>query len=542
MNLRSLLCAALLMALCLYGVVRPAAAQAQVRVWLGPNAVTNLDPVSLAKEDYAARDLAENLFVGLVRYSRGTFEPLLAKRWEVSADGLTWTFQLRTDIQWMRLNATTGKPEAVRPVTPGDFLYGIRRACDQAAPNPAGPAIFVIAGCATINNANPVQVNDIFITRNLKIETAGADKLTITFAYPTSATLALLALPEFRPIAREAASKNPTGWATSAGTLYTNGPFVLAAWNGNEFTLARNPNWPLPYEGNITAITALVGPAPDRLDAARGNAPVASFAAPPGDVPEYFVKSISALGFSLERPGVSNDNLRRAFAFAIDRTSLAPGTLPSGSTFYNPAGVADPLGFDANAARAALAGSNIPGCTRLPEKFDLAYPPELEAVAGTLLAAWNKTLGCNVTSFNLRKLDANKLLNIAHGSVNVDENQAGAPRPHLWLTTFAPDYLDPQAWIADALHCQYGFLRTNYPCGPADAALDQAAAEQDPAKREALFAQAQAALFGANGTFPVVPLFYTLVPVMHTTALDPALGTERGRGVAPFRFDLWKLR
>src|SRR5438552_1628743 len=70
---------------------------------------TSLDPVSIPRSDYSARNLAENLFVGLTRYNplSGQVEPALASDWSVSDDGLTYVFNLRKDIQWVTYNSLT---------------------------------------------------------------------------------------------------------------------------------------------------------------------------------------------------------------------------------------------------------------------------------------------------------------------------------------------------------------------------------------------------------------------------------------------------
>src|SRR5258708_24906107 len=74
-----------------------------------PPMFASLDPVSLPKLDSSARSIAENLFVGLTRYNPLTreVEPALAADWSVSHDGLTWTFKLRRDVQWVRVDGTT---------------------------------------------------------------------------------------------------------------------------------------------------------------------------------------------------------------------------------------------------------------------------------------------------------------------------------------------------------------------------------------------------------------------------------------------------
>ena len=69
-----------------------------------------------------------NCVDGLVEYDNlGNLQPRLAKSWEVSADGLTYTFHLRT-ANWY---TSTGAVYA--PVTAGDFVAGFRHMLDAAA-------------------------------------------------------------------------------------------------------------------------------------------------------------------------------------------------------------------------------------------------------------------------------------------------------------------------------------------------------------------------------------------------------------------------
>jgi oligopeptide transport system substrate-binding protein len=509
--------------LCTFAIT-PGTSRAATTLRLTLPPISNLDPVALPKTDLAARDLAENIFVGLVRHNpkTGAFDKMLAKDWQVSQDGLTWTFTLRTDVQWVRINGE--KVEAVRPISPADFVAAFRRACDQVAPNPTSPTVFIIAGCVTVNNANPVQVNDVFIARNLKVIASGADKLEITFAYSAAYIPALLALPEFRPIPREIVSKNPLGWATQASTLVTSGPYVIQRWEGASLQLVRNPLWPDPFEGNIETIS--VNDSSGTPDAGRM----------PGNL--RYRQSVLMLGFSLERPGVSNEGFRRALALAIDRTAIAPlaGGQPTAGILAQPN--AGDLAADVAAAKAALATTPYGGCTRLPDKFDIAVDNSAgdAQIAQALIGGWNKALGCNTASFNVRPYDPARLMSIAHASVNVDENQKGAPRSHLWLVRWSPDYADPHAWTGDAIHCDYGFFQTGLACGSADELVDKASREGTDA---APYLQAEAVWFGKTGTFPVVPLaaLYTNVKADTVSGL-PADGADN----APFRFDQWTVK
>ncbi|RMD64389.1 hypothetical protein D6833_04490, partial [Candidatus Parcubacteria bacterium] len=99
--------------------------------------IPTLDPQ--IAEDVVSITYIENLFVNLTNYDLETAEivPEAATSWEISEDGLTYTFHLRTDIPWVKHNPVTGETvqevdEEGNPrfVTANDFVYGIKRACD----------------------------------------------------------------------------------------------------------------------------------------------------------------------------------------------------------------------------------------------------------------------------------------------------------------------------------------------------------------------------------------------------------------------------
>ncbi len=99
--------------------------------------ISTLDP-QLA-DDAGSIDFVENLFVSLTSRDPESLEfvPEAATSWQVSDDGLVYTFELRPDIPWVRHDPDTGDTEQVldeagnpRFVTAHDFAYAIKRACD----------------------------------------------------------------------------------------------------------------------------------------------------------------------------------------------------------------------------------------------------------------------------------------------------------------------------------------------------------------------------------------------------------------------------
>jgi len=94
--------------------------------------IPTLDPQK--GEDTVSIVYIENLFVHLTNYDAVTADivPEAATSWDISDDGLTYTFTVRTDIPWVNLNPETGevkqKLELLSgftgvPVAVGDHLY-----------------------------------------------------------------------------------------------------------------------------------------------------------------------------------------------------------------------------------------------------------------------------------------------------------------------------------------------------------------------------------------------------------------------------------
>jgi len=70
--------------------------------------IQTLDPhrISIYYEDFDSSIVAVNqIFEGLVRYKSGTaeIEPLLAESWDISDNGLVYTFHLRKNVYWRGL-------------------------------------------------------------------------------------------------------------------------------------------------------------------------------------------------------------------------------------------------------------------------------------------------------------------------------------------------------------------------------------------------------------------------------------------------------
>ena len=74
--------------------------------------------------DTTSVQCVELLFLGLTDFDDQTLDviPELATEWSASADGLTWTFKMRKDVQWVQYDPATKKVTKQRPVTAHDVV------------------------------------------------------------------------------------------------------------------------------------------------------------------------------------------------------------------------------------------------------------------------------------------------------------------------------------------------------------------------------------------------------------------------------------
>lgn len=514
--------------------------------------VLNLDPVALSRFDPHTRDLVENLFIGLTRYDpvTKTIEPALARSWAVSADGLVWTFELRDDINWVRYDPDSSTPVVVRPVVSGDLVYAVQRACDPLRPSPVTANLMAIKGCHTVARAFPQLIDGLFIAREIGVRATGPHTLQIELLFPVGHFLTLLSTPELRPLPREAFSSAES--LTRESPLITNGPFVVRSWTATGMQLVRNPFWPDPVQGNLDEVlVSFVGTDQDALALAEAGQidfarlDQASIAEARQRIPQLLQvaegRSLILLGFSFERALVQQPEYRRALALAIDRRALieqplgdavlpANRTLPAGTIGALPVD----LPTDPEAAQRALAEAGYPGCNNISEPLILLAPDD-DAVwseaAQAITQQWTQVLGCNPRLFDVKAVPRTLVIELGHAIYDPEKTT----RSHAWLFTWSADYPDASAWIYDLLHCRYGYLRTGRPCDSADIAMDQALSSTDLAQREQAYAAVQNLFFGPQGTYPIVPLFWTTSAWLQ----QPALSQVNAVGAA--RYDLWAL-
>lgn len=228
-------------------------------------------------------------------------KPDLAESWDISADGLVYTFKLRQGVKFHN----------GQPLVAGDVKYSYERVLDPKTKSTS------TAGLSSID----------------KIETPDDGTVKITLKKPNAAFLVGLWSPNYAIVKKEDVDKNGDLTKTANGT----GPFKFKDYTPNtKLTLERNPNYyeaGKPYLDGIEFV-----PVPD--DTARSTAirtGTVDFVeyAPAKDIPQLKADktlvitgdqntNIRYLGFNLtqkDKPW-ANPKVRQAISLAMDRQAI----------------------------------------------------------------------------------------------------------------------------------------------------------------------------------------------------------------------------
>lgn len=461
-----------------------------------------LDP-NRASFAYAVDGAAvRQVFEPLLRFDQNLVpQPAAAASYEVSADGLTYTFHLRADGRW-----SDGQP-----VTAAQFAYSWKRLLDPTL-HAEYAALFVDAGIVGADDYNRGRAT----ARGVGITAVDDLTLQVRLTQPFGALPDLAALWVGAPLREDVVSSDPDGWASDPATYVGNGPFVVSDWvHQDHITLAPNPHyvahlgWPKP---TLTRVTLTMGTnAQADYSAFVGGASRGWVVVPDAEVNhvlndaslssearQYNELTTFWLQFNQARPALSNVLVRRALSQAIDRVALVrdlaagvsvPTTsvVPPGMPGFED-GLGKELGFDPDGARALLAQAGLTSVE--PLRFSFADTSSNRRRAEYLRAQWLDNLGIDVqldgmdqTAYE-QALDAGDY-DLAFGGWNAD-------------------YPDPRDWLGLVFGCKATFNKFNY-CDPS---FDQLVARADLGgslpDRLQLYAQAQTLLLQ---DLPVAPLF-----------------------------------
>lgn len=372
----------------------------------------DLDPqiVTGVPEDHILTALLE----GLVSEDPHDLHPVpgVAKSWDVSPDGLVYTFHLRADARW-----SNG-----RPVTAQDFVGSYRRILTPALAAQYAYMLYPVAGARAFNEGKLTDFSKV------GFKALDARTLRVTLRHPTPYLLSLMNhyswFPVYLPEIERAGglTRRGTDW-TRPGNFVGNGPFVLKAWEPNRVIVVdKSPTYWDRRHVRLNEIRFYPTESADTEDLMfRAGQLHVTDTVPLAKIPWYrkhdpaVLHSDPYLGvsfyrFNVTRPPLNDVRVRRALALAVDRESLVRDVLKGGQQpAYSFIPSVPTAGFvtrpwfheDVAAARRLLAAAGYPGGRGFP-KVELLYNT-LEAnrtIAEAIQQMWRRNLGIEVGLVN----------------------------------------------------------------------------------------------------------------------------------------------
>ncbi|MFD1334621.1 peptide ABC transporter substrate-binding protein [Oceanobacillus iheyensis] len=437
---------------------------------------TSLDP-SIGF-DQVSWDPLNNLMEGLTRLDQEHVAgPGVAESWDISEDGLTYTFHLREGANWSNGD----------PVVAEDFVYAWKYMLDPANASSAAFLAYFIEGAEAFNTGEG-SADDVNITA------VDEKTLEVVLEAPTGFFLDVLTNPAFFPVNHKVAEENPD-WHAEADSFVANGPFQLESWeHDSEMVFAKNPEYWDADAVNLDKIHfAMVNDTNTQYQMFEtGELDTATI--PPEmsdeliDGDNVFIGDYGGLEFfrfnTTEEP-FQNKNIRKAFAYAINRDDIAtyvvkngvepaygfvsPGfTTPDGGDFRDENG--NLVEFDPETAKELLEqGMEEEGYSELPS-IVLSYNTSdtNKAVAESIQNMLNENLGVEVT------LENQEWNVFAEAQQNLELQ--------LSRSSFINDYSDPvnflESFITDSYMNRTGWSNEEY-----DALIEKGKTETDEEQR-----------------------------------------------------------
>lgn len=454
------------------------------------------------------------LFEPLVSFDPLTLKPVpaLAESWDISADGLAYTFHLRANARWSNGETLTAQ----------DCVESWRRMLTPSLAADYAYMFYLIKGAEDFNKGRTADFSTVGLAA------PDARTFVVRLVQPAPYFLQILLNSPWRPVnvrsiaAAGDAYRRGTPW-TRVGHIVTSGPFILKEWSPQErLVVEKSPTY---WDRDNVKLNAIVFYPIDNVDAEERafragqlhvtyNLSISKIATYRRDQPaslriDDYVNTFF-FRFNTRRAPLDDARVRRALSLGIDRQLIAskvllggqrpaPSLVPPDMPGYTPP--ASPM-HDPDTARRLLAEAGYPGGRGLPP-IELLYNNSqiLRLVAEAIQEMWRRDLGVDV-----------RLVNQEYKVVFANRRTGNY---QILMGDWVGDYLDPTTyldlWRSDAGNNHTGWGRKEY-----DALMNRAAATVDPAARADLLRQAELLMLEAA---PVAPIYFNT----HVYLKHPAL-------------------
>ena len=463
------------------------------------NAPTTFDPAMV--EDGPTIDVLQQVFEGLVQWSPDNkVVPCLAEKWDVSPDGLTYTFHLRPKVKF----------QDGSPVSASDVLYSMTRALNPKLGSPVAlNYLGDIAGAKELNAGKAADLKGVKVLDPMTV--------AITITKPKAYWIYTLTYPTGYVVSKAEAKTDAALTAEDDAKGAGTGAFRVTSYARDvKVILAANPTY---WEGapKIAGIERpVVVDAGTRHDMyVKGDIDILQYESPGDfesdskdaalkDQARLFPRAATFyLGLNQQAfPAFKDVRVRQALAYAIDKNKIvsvvfggkrdvAEDILAKGIPGFDPAFKGLP--YDPAKAKQLLAAAGHPGGAGIPP-IPLTYRgslPDLAKTVDQIRQMWAETLGLKIES------------RVSEYGAMLHQNDKNALE--CYHIRWAADYLDPQDYYSVLLRTGSAENHVVYSDAKFDALCDAADVSQNPAQRRALYRRAARI---AADEVPMIPLYY----------------------------------
>ncbi|MCB9232228.1 MAG: ABC transporter substrate-binding protein [Bacteroidia bacterium] len=428
-----------------------------------PKGCSTLDPAYA--RDQAIIWMTSQLFNGLVDLDEELkIKPALARSWDISEDGLTYTFHLRQGVQF-HPDDCFGENQT-RLLTSADVKYSFTRILDPLTAS-SGPWIFnkKVAGIDEYREGSSPEISGF--------QAPDDSTFQIQLISPFPPFLSLLAMPYAYVVPKEAVEKYGKDFRSHpVGT----GPFRFKSWDeGSSLILLKNEHYfesgargKLPYleavqvkfieselsafieftQGRLDFINGLDASFKDEVMEAGGEIKPDyrdkyQFAAFPQLNTEFIAILVDPEMEAAQGHPLLDKRVRQALNYAIDREKLVKyllngngypanaGLVPMGMPGFNPEMVKG-YAFDPDKAAQLLAEAGYPGGKGLPA-LSLKSNPKYQAVMEFVQKSM-ESIGVTLEIDNMQGATLRELS--SKGQIN------------LWRASWIADYPDAENYLS----------------------------------------------------------------------------------------------
>lgn len=439
--------------------------------------------------------VARAIFEGLTVADPQTLQPLpgQAYRWDISPDGLTYTFHLRPGLRW-----TDGAP-----VRASDFLWSWLRVLDPKTGARNAGLLYMI------ENAEAYNSDSIPDPERVGVRAPDDSTFVVQLKSPTPYFLFLTHYYTFLPVPRHVIEKHGRRW-TLPENLVSNGPFRIDRWRqNNRFEFVRNPSY---WDAASVKLDRIIAYSIDDLNTCTnlykagvtdwttsGNipAPFIPHLRPFADYQHGRYHGIYFYSINVTKKPLDNVWLRRALNYAIDREAIANDLLkgsydPWGN--YTPSGYPGyqqppPIRYDPAKAKECLERAGYASGADVPKVTILFNTSENHRrIAEAVQGMWKRVLGIEV---ELSNQEWGSYLQ-ACTSLQYDVARRA------WIG----DYLDPNTFLGTMITGD-GNNRTGWSNPSYDALIREASFTVDTARRLEILSRAEALLLEESNVLPI---------------------------------------